>query len=87
MGLPAERAIERPLCAEERWGFGRFPGTRKELCHRFKTVSYLVPELSALLPSLKAQLQQLSGRESIPQIEIASGTNVLAIIVRYLSSV
>ncbi|MDC0038605.1 23S rRNA (uracil(1939)-C(5))-methyltransferase RlmD [Gammaproteobacteria bacterium] len=45
----------------------------------------LVPELSALLPSLKAQLQQLGGRERIPQIEIASGTNVLAIIVRYLT--
>ena len=45
----------------------------------------LVPELSALLPSLKAQLQELGGRDSIPQIEIASGTNVLAIIVRYLA--
>ena len=46
----------------------------------------LVPELSSLIPSLKAQLQDISGRESIPQIEVASGINVAAIVVRHLTS-
>ena len=46
----------------------------------------LVPELSSLIPSLKAQLQDISGRESIPQIEVASGINATAIVVRHLTS-
>ena len=45
----------------------------------------LVPELSSLIPSLKAQLQDISGRESIPQIEVASGMNAAAIVVRHLT--
>ena len=46
----------------------------------------LVPELSSLIASLKAQLQDISGRESIPQIEVASGINATAIVVRHLTS-
>ena len=46
----------------------------------------LVPELSSLIASLKVQLQDISGRESIPQIEVASGINATAIVVRHLTS-
>ncbi len=63
-------------------GFREF---EKSYVTDLKRCHTLVPELSALLPRLKAQLQQLGGRERIPQIEIASGTDVLAIIVRYLT--
>ena len=45
----------------------------------------LVPELSSLLPRLKGQLQDISGRESIPQVEVASGMNNAAIVVRHLT--
>ena len=46
----------------------------------------LVPELSSLIASLKVQLHDISGRESIPQIEVASGINGAAIVVRHLTS-
>jgi 23S rRNA (uracil1939-C5)-methyltransferase len=45
----------------------------------------LVAELSALLPSLKGQLQDISSRESIPQVEVASGMDATAIVVRHLT--
>ena len=44
----------------------------------------LAPRLSALLPSLKTLLEQLSCFDRIPQIEVASADNATALVLRHL---
>jgi 23S rRNA (uracil1939-C5)-methyltransferase len=59
--------------------FGRFVADMEE-CH------VLDPRVAARLPALSALIYSMEARESIPQIEVACGDDVCALVFRHLES-
>jgi 23S rRNA (uracil1939-C5)-methyltransferase len=85
-GLPLSSPPLGTLCAEEGGRARRFPREEEQLRRRHAAVRNSAAALSAMLLPLRELIGRMSIRDRLPQIEVAVGERMTALVLRILEA-